>query len=80
MAEGLIVVGLDGEGGIVGGSVEKGGFCEIKEDWLLSMEVSQELFQEDVGCSYCYLNAKSLPSSGHVEVIARGPPLGRNLG
>lgn len=35
MAEGFIVVGLDGEGGVVGGSVEKGGFCEIKEDWLL---------------------------------------------
>ena len=54
MAEGFIVVGLDGEGGVVGGSVEKGGFCKIKEDWLLSgrQSVSLELCysKENVCC------------------------------
>lgn len=42
MAEGFIVVCLDGEGGVVGGSVEEGGFSEVEEDWL-SIEVSLEL-------------------------------------
>ena len=33
MAEGFIVVGLDGEGGVVGSCIEEGGFGEVEEDF-----------------------------------------------
>jgi hypothetical protein len=32
MAEGLVVVGLDGEGGIVGGRVKERGFGKVEEN------------------------------------------------
>lgn len=33
VAKGVVVVGLDGEGGIVGGGIEEGGFGKVEEDW-----------------------------------------------
>ena len=77
MAEGFIVVGLDGEGGVVRSGIEEGRLCEVEQDLSLR-KVSWRKFHDFILSSssenfpYCYLNGGTLPSFGRAGEIAKG--------